>query len=678
MTFLRHATTMLCVLLLLVFAWTSFSFSQAEGDTPYSGKSPVIRSSSNLHNPNRPNDAIVVVLPGNGSTSGNGRAPQGSRLFINTKYLITGAEMTASGFGANQVSSIGWRWNVPRPQGAGAPVAQSVATTGNLKVFLKDTTSDAAGLIGTFIDTNGVGYTKVIDATISITRTDTLEFTVDVAAGGPGTSPFTPTPGSGLLVIFVYQTTTPLATPVGAPTVFCTNLGSLLTYQSQTVNGTTGTASTFRPETRFGSAAQTCSQLSSQWAVGQYPNLPAATYFQASDWLGDTLFVQAPTTAGAGSTTIYRYTLGGPWTTGTPLPAAKVGGSLTKCGSKLYYIGGGTAGITTGTTDVYEYDPATGAWTTKAPLPVALSAHGAMCWGDSVIFVIGGPYTGSATNLNVYYYRPASDTWGTIVNSLPANQGRRTFGHGISGDKIIISAGYNVAFLKSTYIGTIGSDASQITWTAAPDVPTIYTGLSRPGGAAYGDYFYLVCGERAGAGGYYDTTHVLKISTGAWTYIVNNKPVDMSNIFNGVTARCVADTVRVFVPGGYGGAASDVFDVIGAGPSLLTDVKIDGNEIPTSFTLEQNYPNPFNPSTTIQFQLPTSAEVTLRIFSVLGQEVATLVSGQRTAGTYQVLWDGRASSGAPVASGVYFYSLAAKGQNGGGPHTILKKMLFLK
>lgn len=103
--------------------------------------------------------------------------------------------MTASGFGANQVTSIGWRWNAPQPQGAGAPVAQSVATTGNLKVFLKDTTSDAAGLIGTFIDTNGVGYTKVIDATISITRTDTLEFTVDVAAGGPGTSPFTPNTG---------------------------------------------------------------------------------------------------------------------------------------------------------------------------------------------------------------------------------------------------------------------------------------------------------------------------------------------------------------------------------------------------------------------------------------------------------------------------------------------------
>lgn len=198
---------------------------------------------------------LYTVINSNGSTSGNGRAPQGSRLFVNTKYLISGAEMVASGFPNSPVTSIGWRWNMPRPGAAAAPVAQSVATTGNLKVFLKDTAASATALIGTFIDTNGVGYTKIIDATISITRTDTLEFFVDVPVGGPGTAPFTPTPGNGVLVIFCYQTTTPLATPLGAPTVACLNNGALLTYQSQTANGTTGTASAFRPHTRFGAAA---------------------------------------------------------------------------------------------------------------------------------------------------------------------------------------------------------------------------------------------------------------------------------------------------------------------------------------------------------------------------------------------------------------------------------------
>lgn len=197
---------------------------------------------------------VMTVLPGNNSTSGNGRAPQGSRRFINTKYIITGAEMTASGF-TGMVNSVGWRWNVPSPPAAAAPTSQSIATTGNLRVYVKDTTGSALTFGGTFIDTNGVGYTKIIDGTISI-PTGLSEINIDVPVGGPGTGPYTPTPGSGVLLIFVYKTTnTTLATPLGSPTCFCTNVGTgtkLLTYQSNTVGGSTGGASTFRPETRFG------------------------------------------------------------------------------------------------------------------------------------------------------------------------------------------------------------------------------------------------------------------------------------------------------------------------------------------------------------------------------------------------------------------------------------------
>jgi hypothetical protein len=196
---------------------------------------------------------LVTVLPGNNSTSGNGRAPQGSRLYNNSKYIITGTEMTNSNF-TGPVTSIGWQWNLPQPPAAGPPSSQSVQTTGNLRVYLKDTTGSAVALIGTFIDTNGVGYTKIIDATITI-PTGLAQIDIDVPVGGPGTSTYTYTQGSGVLVIYVYNTTTALATPVGAPTVHCnTTVGgvSMLTYQNQTQNGTTGTATTFRPLTRFG------------------------------------------------------------------------------------------------------------------------------------------------------------------------------------------------------------------------------------------------------------------------------------------------------------------------------------------------------------------------------------------------------------------------------------------
>jgi hypothetical protein len=175
-----------------------------------------------------------------------------------------------------------------------------------------------------------------------------------------------------------------------------------------------------------------CSLIAGTWCpINNYPVLPQATYFQAAAWLGDTLYVQTPTTGGAGATTVYRYTLGGSWSLGVPCPIAVAGASLTALNGKLYLIGGG-ASVTAGTNNVQIYNPLTGAWTAGAPMPAALSAHGAVNWGDSVIFIVGGPYTGAATNLAVHYYRPASNTWGTIASSLPSGLGRRTFALGIN------------------------------------------------------------------------------------------------------------------------------------------------------------------------------------------------------------------------------------------------------
>lgn len=327
--------------------------------------------------------------------------------------------------------------------------------------------------------------------------------------------------------------------------------------------------------------------------TGTFPNLPAATYFQEAIWLGDTLYVHAPSTTGTPTTTMLKYTVGGSWTVGVPLPASLTGGAMVTAQGKLYFLGGGATSVTTGPVNtVYEYNPATGGWTTMAAMPAVLTGHGAVVWGDSVIFVVGGPWTGSATNLAVHYYRIATNTWGTIANSLPAGQGRRSFGLGISGNKIVVSAGFNTAFLKTTWIGTIGSDASQLTWAAAPDVPTIYLGLSRPGATAIGNYFFLVNGERAGAGGYYDTTHVMDVQLGQWIDIVNNKPVKMSNIWNAVAPRLHGDTIKVYVPGGYGsltgatpGVAFADFDVIGCGNLLLIPVEL------SAFTASVDYGN---------------------------------------------------------------------------------------
>ncbi|MFA6978757.1 MAG: T9SS type A sorting domain-containing protein [Ignavibacteriaceae bacterium] len=88
---------------------------------------------------------------------------------------------------------------------------------------------------------------------------------------------------------------------------------------------------------------------------------------------------------------------------------------------------------------------------------------------------------------------------------------------------------------------------------------------------------------------------------------------------------------------------------------------------PTKFSLSQNYPNPFNPSTTINYQLPISGNVTLKVFDVLGKEVTSLVNEKKEAGNYTVEF-----STTNLASGTYFYRLQA------GDFVQIKKMVILK
>ncbi len=94
---------------------------------------------------------------------------------------------------------------------------------------------------------------------------------------------------------------------------------------------------------------------------------------------------------------------------------------------------------------------------------------------------------------------------------------------------------------------------------------------------------------------------------------------------------------------------------------------IKPGEVPERFVLEQNYPNPFNPSTTIQYNIPQTEKVVLKIYNVLGQEVKTLVNEVQNPGTHQVTFDA-----AQLSSGVYLYRLTA------GDYTNVKKMLFVK
>lgn len=150
-----------------------------------------------------------------------------------------------------------------------------------------------------------------------------------------------------------------------------------------------------------------------------------------------------------------------------------------------------------------------------------------------------------------------------------------------------------------------------------------------------------------------------------------------------VTGIAVFDVENVsFLSGDRGNTWAAMWDVsLQSGESLnekMSAVRLqvlvadvvsveDELELPTRLTLEQNFPNPFNPTTTIQYSLPAAADVSLRVYDILGREIARLVHETQPAGVYRVSVDaGR------WASGMYVYSLQA------GDQRLMRNMVLLK
>ncbi|MBK7632779.1 MAG: T9SS type A sorting domain-containing protein [Ignavibacteriales bacterium] len=100
---------------------------------------------------------------------------------------------------------------------------------------------------------------------------------------------------------------------------------------------------------------------------------------------------------------------------------------------------------------------------------------------------------------------------------------------------------------------------------------------------------------------------------------------------------------------------------------IVTGVMNEGSNIVATYSLSQNYPNPFNPTTKIQFSIPKSNKVVIKVFDILGTEIETVVNKEKPVGTYELNWN---ASNLP--SGVYFYQLRA------GNFVQTRKMILLK
>ena len=216
---------------------------------------------------------------------------------------------------------------------------------------------------------------------------------------------------------------------------------------------------------------------------------------------------------------------------------------------------------------------------------------------------MNGPAVGGWSN-------PTGNDWGVGLrtNSLKKMFDNGTHGDAVSGDHIY---SLQQTFYKDSLNNTVGQVFK----------------------------FGLYAGDNEGGKGGYGNNHVENINDGAATYT-------LASDFGSINPKW-------FRAWNY-----DLHK-----PTSVS--RVDG--VPLSYALDQNYPNPFNPSTTINYSIPVSGRVTMRIFNVLGQEVGTLLNSDQSAGKYQLTFDASRYS-----SGVYFYRIEA------GTFSAVKKMMLLK
>jgi hypothetical protein len=143
-----------------------------------------------------------------------------------------------------------------------------------------------------------------------------------------------------------------------------------------------------------------------------------------------------------------------------------------------------------------------------------------------------------------------------------------------------------------------------------------------------------------------------------------------------VTPKSGTTAISSIIGQSFSGRATNPTTAVTTGflarPNTVTSVGDLTGSVPLSFGLSQNFPNPFNPSTVIRFEVATASRVTLKVYDVLGREVASLVEEEKVAGVHKVIFHA-----ANMASGVYFYRLQANG-TGGSTYVETRKLVLLR
>ena len=263
----------------------------------------------------------------------------------------------------------------------------------------------------------------------------------------------------------------------------------------------------------------------------------------------------------------------------------------------------------------------------------------------------GVPISGSeVTSLAVSGTNLFAGTWGDGVFHLTNNGTNWTLvDSGLTGNYFHFLAFYDTNIFAGTYSGIYRSANSRSSWIA------VDSGLTNSI-----VYSFAVGGTSLFAG-----------TRGGGVFLSSNNGTSWTAVNNGLTNP---DVTALAVSGSnlFAGINSNAGVFNGSVwrrplSEMITSTKSSSSELPVAFQLNQNYPNPFNPSTTISYQLPNQAHVTLKVFDVLGREVATLVNKLEEPGYKSVVFDG-----GRLATGVYNYRLQV------GTYIATKRLLLLR
>jgi hypothetical protein len=203
----------------------------------------------------------------------------------------------------------------------------------------------------------------------------------------------------------------------------------------------------------------------------------------------------------------------------------------------------------------------------------------------------------------------------------------------------------------------------------------------------------ILWGGEGGFGGNNDGIYTVDINTGAATLVGttglgSNTPAihfdQAGNMFGSIGGGSAPNQlISIDKSTGVGTIIGDIGFTAVAGMStrvnrVVLSVEPPKQGVPETFSLAQNFPNPFNPSTTIRFALPKRSSVALKVYDLLGKEVATLVDEVRQPGYHAVRWDGTNGAGSSVATGIYFFRMDAHATEDGSAFSDFKKMLLVK